>query len=588
MLDNCKTEKGNDEFEALKSPIKYIVQVDSNRNFSSPIKVDTTSFTQDTFILSEQQYFWRVRVYDLAGNQGIFSNIDSFGVDITAPTIPILTAPENGLFTNTQTVNFKWLGSLDNLSGTKFYTLQYSTSSAFINTITLDSISDTTATSLSLGDSMYFWRVRAKDNAGNFSDWSQTRSFRIYTQIPSIPVLITPQNNIVMNNSNVNFVWYRSTSPIIYFYKLQYARNALFTNPDSVIRYDTLLTLTLTDSVFYWRVRSIDSASNISNWSAVWSFEIDTRTPNIPSLISPTNGIWLLNNLTIFNWSQVNSDKERSKKQQAIKQEFSDLTSAVRYILQVDTNRNFINPISDTTGLTYDTLILNQSRYFWRIRAFDLAGNQGTFSGYDSFGIDYTAPTIPNLIAPVNNVTFTDSFVQFYWNRSLDNVSGVVNYRIQIALNLNFTFPIDLTFNDTTLLITLDDTTYFWRVKAIDRANNESNWSVVKTFRVLTTDIQEQNSNELTSLSFNIYPNPSRAIILIKLSLPYLSAVRLQIYDKTGKIIKTLLNESKQKGSYFINWNCRDDADKKVSPGIYFYTLEACGKIIRQKVILLK
>jgi hypothetical protein len=578
-----KEDNFGDNVLLFNAPVYYILQLDSNHNITLPIITDTTNLSSETINLSEGRFFWRVRAFDYAGNQSSYSVIDSFGLDITAPTIPILSAPDSGLFTNTQTVSFKWFRSSDNLSKVKYYKLQYSTSSTFINAITLDSISDTTATSLSLGDSVYFWRVQAKDKAGNFSNWSRTRSLRIYTQIPSMPVLIAPQNNLLTNNSNVNFAWHRSTSPIINYYIIQYARNAQFANPDSSMRYDTTLTLTFLDSTYYWRVRAIDSAGNISNWSAVWSFEIDTRTPNIPSLISPINGVWLFNNPTIFNWSQVNLGKVRSTRQ-----DLPEFASAVRYILQVDTNRNFTNSVFDTTGLIYDTLILNQARYFWRVGAYDLAGNQGTFSGYDSFGIDYTAPTIPNLIAPVNNVTFTDSFVQFYWNRSLDNVSGVINYRIQIAFNSNFTFPTDLTFNDTTLLITLDDTTYFWRVKAIDRANNESNWSAVRSFRVLTAGIQEQNSNELINFSFHIYPNPSRTRFSTKLSLPHQSVVRLVIYDKTGKLVRTLINEPKQNGDYLIYWNCRDDLDKKVSPGIYFYILETCGKSIRHKVTLLK
>ncbi|MCX8015340.1 MAG: hypothetical protein N2748_04905, partial [candidate division WOR-3 bacterium] len=326
---------------------------------------------------------------------------------------------------------------------------------------------------LTLTQAKYFWRVRAYDLAGNQGAFSRADSFGVDNTAPTVPNLVRPANNAMLNNANVTFIWNRSTDNLsgVSGYRLQCARNPAFNIPTDTIVSDTTISLTLTDTTYYWRVRAIDRANNQSSWSATRSFEVDTRIPNTPVLVSPINGVWLTTTNVIFNWSQVSYDAK----------------SPVRYILQVDTNRNFISPITDTTPYVYDTLTLTQAKYFWRVRAYDLAGNQGAFSRIDSFGVDNTAPSIPNLISPSNNSTLSDSFVRFHWNRSSDNLSGIRNYQIQIANNVNFVGAFDTTLADTTILRKLRDTTYYWRVRAIDIANNQSNWSNIWSFRVRTT-----------------------------------------------------------------------------------------------------
>jgi hypothetical protein len=453
------------------SPIRYIMQVDTNRNFTTPLFTDTTNLTQDTLNIGERRKcYWRVRGYDLSGNQGVFSNIDSFGNDLTPPSIPSLVVPDSGLIINIQTVNFIWRRSTDNLSGVQYYILQYATTYLFLNPVFLDSITDTTRVSLPLGDSIYYWRVRCKDFAGNISSWSLIRSFRVDNTAPLVPTLVAPANGYITNNSNVIFIWRRSISSDISFYTLQYCRNSSFSEVDSVARIDTFYTTTLTDTTYYWRVRAVDSAGNRSVWSSVWSFEVDTRIPNTPALVTPAIGIWLTNTNVIFNWSMVSFD----------------VKSPVRYILQVDTSRIFTNPIADTTGFVYDTLVLNQARYYWRVRAYDLAGNQGAFSGQDSFGVDVTAPSIPNLVSPTNGAMINNPNVTFIWNRSTDNLSGVLRYTLQCAIDPGFILSRDTIVTDTTFTITLIDTTYYWRVKSHDRAGNQSNYSTTRSFELDT------------------------------------------------------------------------------------------------------
>jgi len=553
-----------------ESPVRYILQVDTSRLFNSPA-IDTTTLRYDTLVISEGIYYWRVRAYDLANNQGVFSNIDSFGVDLTPPSTPSLVLPDSCAILNIQTVNFIWRRATDNLSRVRYYTLQYATSHLFLNPVTLDSIADTTRVSSPLGDSVYYWRVRCKDFAGNISSWSLIRSFRVDTTTPTAPILVAPTNGYLTNNSSITFIWRKSVSTDVRFYTIQYARNSSFTGADSAVRTDTTYTTILTDTTYYWRVRAVDSAGNLSTWSSVWSFELDTRVPNAPTLVSPINGVWFTNTSVIFNWSQVTFDAK----------------SPVRYILQVDTLTTFTTPRIDTTSLVSDTLTLLQDRYYWRVKAYDLAGNEGAFSGRDSFGIDYTAPSIPNLVSPSNSAVLTDSFVRFTWNRSTDNVSGVRNYRIQVANDTNFTNPTDTVVSDTLITLLLRGTKY-WHVKAIDWVGNASNWSERRQFTV--TGIEEINNGTIPTL-FNLYqnmPNPFSFQTAIRYSIPRECNVSLSIYDISGKLVKTLINETMNAGVYTISWNGNDNDGRKVGQGVYFYILKTTAEETQKKMLMLR
>jgi hypothetical protein len=137
----------------------------------------------------------------------------------------------------------------------------------------------------------------------------------------------------------------------------------------------------------------------------------------------------------------------------------------------------------------------------------------------------------------------------------------------------------------------LSDTTYYWHVKAIDRANNESNWSNPRSFSVITTSISENYEHYPTYITTlnALNPNPvtnGRAHISFTLAEP--SPVSLKIYDVSGQLIRTLVNTHLQQGIYDYSWNCRDDYGRNVAEGVYFYTLETPRQKFIKKLIFMQ
>jgi hypothetical protein len=89
------------------------------------------------------------------------------------------------------------------------------------------------------------------------------------------------------------------------------------------------------------------------------------------------------------------------------------------------------------------------------------------------------------------------------------------------------------------------------------------------------------------------YPNPFNPTTTIKFKLPHDGFVSIKIYDLTGRLVRTLMNEQKVAGIHSIQWNGTDDVGQKVAAGVYLYQIEftnADGEImtLTKKMSLVK
>ncbi len=73
------------------------------------------------------------------------------------------------------------------------------------------------------------------------------------------------------------------------------------------------------------------------------------------------------------------------------------------------------------------------------------------------------------------------------------------------------------------------------------------------------------------------FPNPFIKQTAIGYQLPNVGTrhdVSLQIYDLSGRLVKTLVNKEQISGYYKIKWDGKDTVGKKVATGIYFYRMK--------------
>ena len=84
------------------------------------------------------------------------------------------------------------------------------------------------------------------------------------------------------------------------------------------------------------------------------------------------------------------------------------------------------------------------------------------------------------------------------------------------------------------------------------------------------------------------YPNPFNPDTNISFSIKENSFVSLKIYNTRGQLVKTLISENLPEGVHFTSWNGKDNSNKSVSSGIYFYKINSIDYSSVKKMILLK
>ena len=88
--------------------------------------------------------------------------------------------------------------------------------------------------------------------------------------------------------------------------------------------------------------------------------------------------------------------------------------------------------------------------------------------------------------------------------------------------------------------------------------------------------------------SLQNYPNPFNPETTISFFIPQNSEVDISVYNIKGQKIKTITNENFQRGYHKVFWNGKDENDRPVSSGIYFYKMETDNYSEIKKCILLK
>jgi len=78
-------------------------------------------------------------------------------------------------------------------------------------------------------------------------------------------------------------------------------------------------------------------------------------------------------------------------------------------------------------------------------------------------------------------------------------------------------------------------------------------------------------------------PNPFNPVTAITYYLPEDGHVRLAVYDVSGRLVRVLEDADRSAGRHSVTWDAAGMAS-----GVYFYRLEAAGKVLVRKAVLLK
>ena len=143
--------------------------------------------------LGSGTYYWRAQAEDAVGNRSAWSDTRSFVVDDTPPAVPTGSGPADGAVVNKLQLSGDFSSSDPGDSGTLEFQLCADGECASVVAVGLAGpvVSGGLATwavdVAAVDDGVYFWRVRAVDEAGNASPWSDTCSVTLDDTPPGPP-----------------------------------------------------------------------------------------------------------------------------------------------------------------------------------------------------------------------------------------------------------------------------------------------------------------------------------------------------------------------------------------------------------------
>ena len=84
------------------------------------------------------------------------------------------------------------------------------------------------------------------------------------------------------------------------------------------------------------------------------------------------------------------------------------------------------------------------------------------------------------------------------------------------------------------------------------------------------------------------YPSPFNQGTMISFTLPRAMAVELSIYNVSGQLVATVVDRIMDAGPHSTSWNGTNQRGDEVRSGVYFYRLNAGGRRLTKKLVLLR
>ncbi|MDP8321038.1 MAG: FlgD immunoglobulin-like domain containing protein, partial [Candidatus Stygibacter australis] len=111
-------------------------------------------------------------------------------------------------------------------------------------------------------------------------------------------------------------------------------------------------------------------------------------------------------------------------------------------------------------------------------------------------------------------------------------------------------------------------------------------------FNIIVTDNNDNEIPEITSLGQS-YPNPclidqQRMNLNISYNIAEPGRIKLNIFNSKGQLVRKLINQDQEPGSFIVNWDGRDERGNCVSAGVYLYQLTASKRTYNRKLLLLR
>ncbi|KPK94053.1 hypothetical protein AMJ80_05640, partial [bacterium SM23_31] len=415
---------------------------------------------------------------------------------------------------------------------------------------------------------LYHFRISSSDISDNGPTTSADMTF-MTDNIPDItPPVITEVNTAVVSDRSAT-ITYKTNELGDTFSNYGLTPNFGFTvgNAQDVLEHEIILTNLMPDTVYYYRVGSIDKSGNETIFDAIYSFRTqatpDIVPPAVPSGIKVESG----NKQLLLMWN-MNSETDLYG--------FNIFRNSGTGFQLIETN------VADTSF--YDTGLTNRMEYQYKLTSVDNSNNISDESvAINCAPAAENSPTVPLLLYPINGERIDNEGIILYILNSIKPQGrDELRYEFVIALGgdgepdfINHAAHADnipegeqyTAWNSAVTLI--QNKTYYWKARAFD-GYFYSDWSepgyFVVNSQIVTgvelSDFRGEENDGVVSLVWEASLNNSTAGFELYRSLR----------KDTGfaKITGGIIESGEKSYSY---------TDKEVETGYkYYYKLSAVSK----------
>lgn len=371
---------------AVEGAQEYELQISTDQGFATSVtsyRTRNTDFTPVAALANDKEYFWRVKAINYDGYATAWSEVRSFRAAWNQP--PQLLTPAN-VQTKLSYPFFSWAP----VPGAERYQIQVLDGDKIVVDKTIYNVTYFTQANADNVAKFYSWRVRGVDARGNFTPWSETRSYFMEMQTSPQPIYpayyyAPDRTNMPISkepafSSNVVFVWdaahrweAQTLLPVAPdYYLLEVASDPAFTTPIFTITTAGLAAAptianpitALTDGqMIYWRVSAIQGGdqfgvSIVSQARYRANAPDQLPTQDVITPIYPQDGMQVVETPPVLGWLPVHG--------------------ASNYAVQISRRPDFaVGAIVDSAQPQYVNYAPWQGRttsmpagaYWWRVRA---------------------------------------------------------------------------------------------------------------------------------------------------------------------------------------------------------------------------
>ncbi|MDE5422363.1 hypothetical protein L3073_09115 [Ancylomarina sp. DW003] len=318
-------------------------------------------------------------------------------------------------------------------------------------------------------------------------------------RLPSAAALTSPENAATDLATLPTLTWVKSIDPDndVVSYDVYVSESEEFVSEDKMgvkiaENTYTLKTALKPHTKYFWKVVALDE-DEASAESEVRYFTTMNSAPAISGLEFPANEATEVEKSINLKWTAADADGD-----------------VLKYTVYLAKENTFTDDNIIATDISESEFAVNldgHTQYFWKLIATDTEGAK-IESDVASFTTMNTLPSKVDLTAPANEFDKVSGSVKIAWSAATDADNDAVTYNVFYGTNkeINEKFAYKKGFTETELTLSnlRGNTTYYWKVIAVDSEEGMTSSDVfsfstintVPTASVLNSEIEQLIVNE--------------------------------------------------------------------------------------------